>query len=82
VVKGALHGEKKGSTFLDSENNKQRVIKPTYTKDGSWLPSIGFTNALCACFTCMITGHTSIDEYCQRFFLNSSTSYLCGQANL
>jgi len=27
---------------------------------GSWLPSIGFTNALCACFTHMTTGHALI----------------------
>jgi len=49
---------------------------------GSWLPSIGFTNALCACFTHMTTGHAPIGEYWQRFFPNSSLSCPCSQAEL
>jgi len=48
---------KKGHYFLNFEDEKQRVIKPTYAKGGSWLPVIGFTNSLCARFTCMTTGH-------------------------
>jgi len=47
---------KKGQLFLDFEDEKQCIIRPTYTKGGSWLPVIGFTNALCAQFTHMTTG--------------------------
>jgi len=54
---------KRGQCFLDFEDENQKVIKPTYTKGGLWLPSIGFTNSLCACFTHMTTGHTPIGEY-------------------
>jgi len=48
---------KKGHYFLNFEDKKERVIKPTYTERGSWLLIIGFTNSLCAHFTCMTTGH-------------------------
>jgi len=74
--------KRKGQLFLDFEDDKQRVIKPTYTKGGSWLPSIGFINALCVHFTRMTTGHTPIGEYRQRFFPNSPTSCPCSQADL
>jgi len=40
------------------KDEDQQVIKPTYTKGGSWLPIIGFTNSLCVYFTHMTTGHT------------------------
>jgi len=73
---------KKGQQFLDFEDEKQNVIKPTYSKGGSWLPSISFTNALCTHFTCMTTGHTPIGEYRQWFFPNSPLSCPCGQAEL
>jgi len=74
-------GKKKGQLFLEFEDDKQSVIKPTYSKGGSWLPSISFSNALCARFTCMTTGHAPIGEYHQRFFPNASLSCPCGQAN-
>ena len=64
----------RGQLFLDFEDEKEHVIKPTYAKGCSRLPSIGFTNALCAHFTCMTTGHASIREYRQHFFPNSSLS--------
>jgi len=59
---------KKDHYFLNFEDKKQRVIKPTYAKGGLWLPVIGFTNSLCAHFTHMTTGHALIREYKQRFF--------------
>jgi len=71
---------KKGYYFLNFEDEKERVIKPTYAKGGSWLPVIGFTNSLCACFTCMTTGHAPIGEYRQRFFPHLPTSCPCGKA--
>ena len=69
-------------TFLNFEDKKKRVIKLTYVKGGSWLPVIGFTNSLCACFTHMTTGHTSIGEYIQRFFPHLPTSCPCGKAKV
>jgi len=74
--------QKKGQLFLDFEDEKQHVITPTYTKGGSWLPIIGFTNALCARFTRMTTGHAPIGEYCQHFFPNTPLGCPCGQAEL
>jgi len=74
--------QKRGQLFLDFEDKKQIVIKPMYIKGGSWLPSIGFTNALCTWFTHMTTDHAPIGEYRQRFFPNSPLSCSCGQAEL
>jgi len=54
---------KKGHYFLKFEDEKEKVIKPTYAKGGSWLPVIGFTNSLCTRFTRMTTGHVPIGEY-------------------
>ena len=73
---------KRGHYFLMFENEDQQVIKPIYVKGSSQLPVIGFTNFLCACFTCMTTGHAPIGEYKQRFFSNLPTSYLCGKAEV
>jgi len=69
-------------TFLNFEDEKEKVIKPTYTKGGSWLSIIGFTNSLCARFTRMTTGHAPIREYRQRFFLHLPTSCPCGKAKV
>jgi len=73
---------KKGHYFLNFEDEKGIVIKPTYAKGGSWLPIIGFTNFLCACFTRMTTGHAPIGEYRQRFFPQLPTSCPCGEAEV
>ena len=75
-------GKKRGQLFLDFEDEKESIIKPTYSKGGSWLPSIGFTNALCAQFTRLTTGHAPIGEYRQRFFPHTSLSCPCGQASI
>jgi len=73
---------KKGHYFLNFEDEKERVIKPTYAKGGSWLPIIGFTNSLCARFTRMTTGHAPIGEYRQRFFPHLPSSCPCGNAEV
>jgi len=73
---------KKDHYFLNFKDKKQKVIKPTYAKGGSWLLVIGFTNSLCARFTCMTTRHTSIREYKQRFFPHLPSSCLCGEAEV
>jgi len=72
----------KGQSFLEFEDEKQKVIKPTYAKGGSWLPYIGFTNSLCTQFTCMTLGHAPIGEYCQRFFPNLPIGCPCGWATV
>jgi len=73
---------KKGHYFLNFEDKKKRVIKPTYAKKSSWLPVIDFTNSLCTYFTHMTTGHASIREYRQRFFPHLSTSCPCSEAEV
>jgi len=73
---------KKGHYFLNFENKKQKVIKPTYAKGSLWLSIIEFTNSLCAHFTCMTTGHVPIGEYRQRFFLHLPISCPCGEAEV
>ena len=73
---------KKGHYFLNFEDEKKRVIKPTYAKGGLWLSVIGFTNSLCTHFTHMTTGHAPIGEYRQRFFLYLPTSCPCGEAEV
>jgi len=73
---------KRGQCFLDFEDENQKAIKPTYAKGSSWLPSIGFTNSLCARFTHMTTSHASIREYQQRFFPHLPISCPCGEAKI
>jgi len=73
---------KKDYYFLNFKDKKQIVIKPTYAKDGSWLPVIEFTNLLCACFTRMTTGHAPIGECRQRFFPHLPTNCPCGEAEV
>jgi len=73
---------KKGHYFLNFEDKKERVIKPTYAKGGLWLPTIGFTNSLCTRFTHMTTSHVPIGEYRQRFFPHLPTSCPCDKAEV
>jgi len=77
-----MSNPERGQLFLDFEDENQKVIKPIYAKGGSWLPSIGFTNSLCACFTCMTTGHAPIGEYRQRFLPYLPISCPCGKAEV
>jgi len=77
-----VNTENKGRLFLEFEDSNLQVIKPTYTNGGSWLPSIGFYNSLCARFTRMTTGHAPIGEYKQRFFPNEPTNCPCGLAEV
>ena len=74
--------KKKGQLFLEFEDDDEKVIKPTYTKGGSWLPHIGISNSTCARFTRMMTGHAPIGEYRQRFFPNSPIQCPCGEADV
>jgi len=73
---------KRGQCFLDFEDENQNVIKLTYAKGSSWLPSIGFTNSLYTRFTRMTTSHAPIREYRQRFFPHFPISCPCGEAEI
>ena len=53
-----------------------------YSKGSLWLPSIGFINSLCACFTHMTTSHAPIREYKQKFFPHFPTNCLCSNAEI
>jgi len=77
-----MSNPKRGQLFLNFEDENQKVIKPTYAKGGSWLPSIGFTNLLCTCFTRMTTGHAPIGEYRQRFLPYLPISCPCSEAEV
>ena len=77
-----MSNPKRGQLFLNFEDENQKVIKPTYAKGGSWLPSIGFTNLLCTCFTRMTTGHAPIGEYRQRFLPHLPISCPCSEAEV
>ena len=77
-----MSNPKRGQLFLNFEDENQKVIKPTYAKGGSWLPSIGFTNSLCTYFTHMTTSHAPIGEYRQRFLPHLPISCLCGEAEV
>jgi len=76
------NNRKRGQLFLDFEDDKGKVLKPTYTNGGLWLPFVESSNSLCARFTCMTTRHAPISEYRQRFSPNSMLSCLCGQADI
>ena len=58
--------QRKGQLFLDFENKKQHIIKPTYAQYSSWLFSIGFTNTLCTQFTYITIGYAPIGKYYYR----------------
>jgi len=57
--------EYKERHFLDLNNND---VKPTYTKGGTWLNLIGYSNTLCTGVTRAIMNHAPIGEYWLRSF--------------
>jgi len=67
----------KENHFLDLLDDKYLLIKPTYMKDSAWLKLVGQLNFLYAKALKAITNHTSIREYCLKFFLRENFSYLC-----
>jgi len=64
----------KGKNFLDLNNDDGNHICPSYSKGEAWLKHFSLSNTLCACITRLITNHTPISEYRQRFFSNESTA--------
>ena len=58
----------KGKQFLDLLDKDNNIIKPSYTKEESWLKIFSHSNSLCTCALWAITNHTLIGEYRLRFF--------------
>lgn len=58
----------KRRNFLNLNNDDGSPICPTYLKGRAWLKYFSFSNLLCACITRLITNHTPISKYRQRFF--------------
>ena len=58
----------KGNQFLDLLDDDNNIIKPSYTKGGSWLKAIGHLNSLCVWAIRAITNHAPTGKYRLRFF--------------
>jgi len=72
----------KGNHFLDTYNNDDHLITPTYSKGGSWLNTIGTSNSICTRVTCLITNHAPTGEYGARFFPDKASLCPCNVAQL
>jgi len=57
-------------------------VKPTYSKDGTWLKLIGHSNTLYTRMTRAITNHASIGEYHLRFFSRESFACSCREYSI
>ena len=68
----------KGKLFLDLLDDNSNIIKPSYTKGGSWLKVFGHSNSLCAHASQAITNHAPIGKYRLRFFPREEFKCLCG----
>ena len=68
----------KGKLFLDLLDDNSNIIKPSYTKGGSWLKVFGHSNSLCAHASQAITNHAPIGKYRFRFFPREEFKCLCG----
>ena len=60
----------KGRHFLDLVDDNFKTVELSYTKEGPWLQSFGYSNSLCAQATRAITNHAPIGKYCLWFFPN------------
>jgi len=58
----------KGKLFLDLLDDDNNIIKPFYTKGGSWLKVFRHSNSLCAHASWAITNHAPIGKYRLRLF--------------
>ena len=74
--------DRKGRQFLDLVDNNLNIIKPAYTKRGSWLQVFSYPNSLCAHATRAITNHTPIGEYRLRFVPNKNFKCPCGNYSI
>ena len=66
----------KGKQFLDLLDDDNNIIKPSYTKGGSWLV-FGHLNSLYVCALRALTNHAPIGEYRLRFFPREEFRCLC-----
>ena len=64
----------KEKQFLDLLNDDNNIIKPSYTKKGSWLKVFSHSNSLCMH---TITNYAPIGEYRLRFFLRKKFKCPC-----
>ena len=60
--------DNKERSSLDLLNNDLNIIKPLYSKGGSWLKHFSYSNSLCAKAMRVIINHTPISKYHLRFF--------------
>ena len=68
----------KGHNFLDLHDNENCPIKSSYSEGGLWIRYFGHSNLLCTRAIRAIINHTSIREYCLRFFPKEDFSCLYG----
>jgi len=69
----------KGRHFLDLVNSDNNILKPAYSKDGTWLKHFGHSNTLYARVSRVITNHALIGKYKLRFFPREKFSCPCRQ---
>ena len=67
----------KDRQFLNLLDDDLHPIKPSYTKEGSWIKYFGYLNSLCMRAMKAIINHTPIREYHLYFFPNEDSSFLC-----
>jgi len=72
----------KRNNFLNTYDNNDHIIFPTYTKGGGWLNTISISNSLCTSATRLITNYASIDKYRIRFFPDKTNSCVCNNNQL
>ena len=68
----------KEKLFLNLLNDDNNIIKPSYTKEGSWLKVFGHSNSLYVCALQAITNHAPIGKYRLRFFPREEFKCLYG----
>ena len=67
----------KEKQFLNLLNDNNNIIKPSYTKEGSWLKVFGYLNSLYTCALRAIINHALIGKYRLRFFSMEEFRCLC-----
>ena len=68
----------KGRQFLNLLDDNFNIIELSYSKEGPWIQSFGYSNLLCVYATRAITNHAPIGEYRLRFFPNEEFKCLYG----
>jgi len=63
--------------FLSLRDKNCKILQPSYSKSGSWLPYIGQSVTLCVRLTRAILNHVPIRKYRQHFFPTGCIQCLC-----